>query len=437
MLKMVFLVGFAHITCGASFRARPHLGTRPSCHRSSCIVAAAVQPGEELRSRAPMGLGVLRRFAEGSVEIDRVPCAAEGSEECYALCDTSECSVVGNADGWDRAKLTVYFGLWYLLSVGYSVTNKHVTNALPLPWTVAAATVVVGSVFVGALWASGAREPPRLSTAAMRRLLPIGAFHAIGHIAGTVGTAAGSVSFAQVVKSTGPVYACVLSALVLRQSVSPRVWLSLLPIVGGVALATLKELSFAWVALAGAVVSDLALALRNVYSKASMDTQSANDMPPLSPANHFGVLTCVSAAISVPLAVVAEGPAAAAAWRVAAPTRAAALALLGQIGLTGLYFYGYSEVAMKALKNVHPVTHAIGNTLRRVIIMLVCMLVFRTPMTAVGAVGSALAVGGSYIYAMVKTQESQQAAQAKSKQALLTIESKIGETLPMKVDVEY
>jgi len=92
---------------------------------------------------------------------------------------------------------------------------------------------------------------------------------------------------------------------------------------------------------------------------------------------------------------------------------------------------------MKALKNVHPVTHAIGNTLRRVIIMLVCMLVFRTPITAVGAVGSALAVGGSYIYAMVKTQESQQAAQAKSKQALLTIESKIGETLPMKVDVEY
>ena len=46
-----------------------------------------------------------------------------------------------------------------------------------------------------------------------------------------------------------------------------QVWLSLLPIIGGVALATVKELSFAWAALLGAIVSDLALALRNVLSK--------------------------------------------------------------------------------------------------------------------------------------------------------------------------
>ena len=44
-------------------------------------------------------------------------------------------------------------------------------------------------------------------------------------------------------------------------------WLSLVPIIGGVALATVKELSFAWAALLGAIVSDLALALRNVLSK--------------------------------------------------------------------------------------------------------------------------------------------------------------------------
>ena len=58
-------------------------------------------------------------------------------------------------------------------------------------------------------------------------------------------------------------------------------------------------------------------------------------------------------------------------------TAAASVGLLGQVLLTGLYFYGYSEVAMKALKNVHPVTHAIGNTMRRVVIMLICIAVFR------------------------------------------------------------
>ena len=55
----------------------------------------------------------------------------------------------------------------------------------------------------------------------------------------------------------------------------------------------------------------------------------------------------------------------------------------------------HAQVAMKALKNVHPVTHAIGNTLRRVIIMLVCIIVFRTPMSLPGLIGSAFAIGGS------------------------------------------
>ena len=64
--------------------------------------------------------------------------------------------------------------------------------------------------------------------------------HAIGHVSGVVGTTWGSVSFAQVVKSAGPVYACILSASVLRQAVSARVWLTLLPIIGGVGLATMK-----------------------------------------------------------------------------------------------------------------------------------------------------------------------------------------------------
>ena len=39
----------------------------------------------------------------------------------------------------------------------------------------------------------------------LARFLPIGAFHAVGHIAGIVGTSQGSVSFAQVVKGAGPI----------------------------------------------------------------------------------------------------------------------------------------------------------------------------------------------------------------------------------------
>ena len=410
LLTVGLLLGGAaalHAPALAHRSVRPaHHATAPSVLARAPSIVAKLQlaKGSDVGRASPAAvLRALRRRAAPTT----VGCS-EDTDGCLALCDSDgECDVIAPLGLANRVRVAFYFGVWFALSVGYSITNKRLTNAFPMPWSVATATVVVGGVFVSALWALGLRTPPKLSSEAIwRTFLPIGTFHAIGHIAGTVGTAAGSVSFAQVVKAAGPVYACALSALVLKQAVSVRVWLSLAPIVAGVALATVKELSFAWAALLGAVISDLALALRNVLSKQSMSKPEAERGENLTPANLFGVLTIISAVVSIPMALVAEGPKLPAAWAAAAAAAPGGSAgLAGQIALTGLYFYGYSEVAMKALNNVHPVTHAIGNTMRRVVIMLVCMLAFRTPMTPLGALGSAFAIAGSYLYAITKHHE--------------------------------
>ena len=44
--------------------------------------------------------------------------------------------------------------------------------------------------------------------------------------------------------------------------------------------------------------------------------------------------------------------------------------------------------------------------------MLICIAVFRTPVSLAGGVGSAVAIGGSYLYAMVKSQEKAEAEAA-------------------------
>ena len=72
--------------------------------------------------------------------------------------------------------------------------------------------------------------------------------------------------------------------------------------------------------------------------------------PPLTPPR------CLAALFCVPLAAAAEGRFALATWRAAAPTAAAGWRLTSQIVLTGLYFYGYSEVANPSL-NPHPHPH--------------------------------------------------------------------------------
>lgn len=59
----------------------------------------------------------------------------------------------------------------------------------------------------------------------------------------------------------------------------------------------------------------------------------------------------------------------------------------------------YNEVAFLALNSVAPVTHAVGNTIKRVVIILASVIVFKTPMTTLGATGSAIAIFG-YVRAL-------------------------------------
>jgi solute carrier family 35, member E1 len=63
-------------------------------------------------------------------------------------------------------------------------------------------------------------------------------------------------------------------------------------------------------------------------------------------------------------------------------------------------------VAFLALDAVHPVTHAVGNTLKRVFVIVSSVVLFKTPLTNQGIVGSAIAIIGVLIYSLVKVRDS-------------------------------
>ena len=215
----------------------------------------------------------LADFANGDLIPTRA-LDADGHTLCYALTNDETAARLGTAASLDRYRVGFYFGLWYILSVVYSVKNKQAHIALGLPLSIATAQVGGGAVVAALLWGLRIRTPPKLSSAAFRTLLPIGLFHGIGHLTGVLATALGSVSFVQVVKSAGPFWACILSGIFLGQRNSRRVWLSLVPVVGGVGLASANELKFVWSCFFTSVASDIALATRNVLSKKTMGSHT-------------------------------------------------------------------------------------------------------------------------------------------------------------------
>lgn len=55
-----------------------------------------------------------------------------------------------------------------------------------------------------------------------------------------------------------------------------------------------------------------------------------------------------------------------------------------------------------ALGSVHPTTLAVGNTMKRVFIVVASLIVFKTPISRLGIVGSAIAVGGVLVYSLAR-----------------------------------
>merc|ERR1719231_1510644 len=295
-----------------------------------------------------------------------------------------------------------FFALWYLFNIGYNIYNKKALNALPIPYTMAALQLLVGIPYVAALWATGLRKAPVLSNDNIKTLIPISLGHLGTHIGAVISLGAGAVSFTHIIKASEPVVSAALSAVMLGAVYSPITYLTLLPIVGGVALASLKELSFTWLGFSAAMLSNLSSALRGILAKTSMGGGVGENM---TEANLYGVLTILAFIFLLPVSLAIEPPAAIMASITAAKaTGLTAGYLWKQSILAGAFYYLYNEVAFLALGRVNPVTHAVGNTIKRVVIIVASVIAFKTPISTLGVIGSSIAIVGTLLYSPAKSK---------------------------------
>lgn len=299
-------------------------------------------------------------------------------------------------------KIGLLFGLWYALNIGYNISNKKLLNLVPnLTYTVAFLQVLIGMVYLLPVWFLGIRSPPNMNMQDIQSLLPIGVLHTLTHLGAVVSLSAGAVSFTHIVKAAEPAVSALFAAVFQKSFMALPVYLSLIPVMGGVAIASATELSFTWLSFVAAMISNIASATRGIFGKSALGNIPAEKN--LNAANLYGVMNIMAIVMCLPVCLMLEGSQ-------IIPTVQKLFAtglgneLIKQTLMSGMFYYLYNEVAFLALDNVAPVTHAIGNTIKRVVIILTSVLVFGTKMTTQGMFGSAVAIGGVLLYSLAKSK---------------------------------
>lgn len=236
----------------------------------------------------------------------------------------------------------------------------------------------------------------------MNELAKVGFYHSTGQLATMISMNVGPISFTHIVKALEPFFSAVVSAVVFGEWMKPQVYATLIPVVGGVAYACAQEKHFSWLSFTTAMSSNLAFALRAVYSKHAMSS-SNKDIKDLSSTNLFGVVTWFAALVSLPIALLLEGTSFVPLWKAAVETSGKTVRqLITAVVISGLVHYLNNEVMYLALSNVHPVTLAVGNTMKRVFILVASVMVFQNPISVQAAIGSAIGIGGVLLYSITK-----------------------------------
>ncbi|KAH9742326.1 phosphoenolpyruvate/phosphate translocator 2 [Citrus sinensis] len=289
------------------------------------------------------------------------------------------------------------FGLWYLLNIYFNIFNKQVLKVFPYPTTVTAFQFGCGSVMIILMWTLNLYTRPKLTRSQFAVILPLAVADTLGNLLTNISLGTVNVSFTHTIKAMEPFFTVLFAALFLREK--PTIWLvpSLVPIVGGVALASLTEASFNWTGFCSAMASNVTNQSRNVFSKKFMVRKEDS----LDNINLFSAITIISFILSVPAAIFMEGAKFTPYLQSAASQDSNIRGLCVMSLLAGFCFHSYQQVSYMILQMVSPVSHSVGNSVKRVVVIVSLRLIIIGVRLAL-ITGTAVALAGVFLYSRAK-----------------------------------
>ncbi|XP_059661061.1 glucose-6-phosphate/phosphate translocator 2, chloroplastic-like [Cornus florida] len=352
-------------------------------------------PHKSLRISSPKGLGYFDEPKDSKPRVSLIQCNAYEAQRSQPIQINIDLQQHAQQEPAQKLKIGIYFATWWALNVVFNIYNKKVLNAFPFPWLTSTLSLAMGSLIMLVSWAARIAEAPKTDFEFWKTLFPVAMAHTIGHVAATVSMSKVAVSFTHIIKSGEPAFSVLVSRFLMGEAFPMPVYLSLLPIIGGCALTAVTELNFNMTGFMGAMISNLAFVFRNIFSKKGMKGKSVGGM------NYYACLSMLSLLILTPFAIAVEGPQM---WAIGWHR---AVIMIGPqfvwwVVAQSVFYHLYNQVSYMSLNEISPLTFSIGNTMKRISVIVASIIIFHTPIRPINALGAAIAIFGTFLYSQAK-----------------------------------
>lgn len=227
-----------------------------------------------------------------------------------------------------------------------------------------------------------------------------------------------AASFTETIKSSAPFFTVFFAWIMLGETTPVPIMCSLVPVAGGLLVASVSELSFNMIGFFAAVATNSVECVQNVFSKRLL----SKDYTP-SQLQFYTSVTALILQVPLWLVLPEESSTTTPSLTTLAPDEEALeaaykVAELNATGLAedpplaslearyiwmllwvdGLLYHLQSVVAYMVMSHLSPVTVSVLNTAKRVLVILLSVLVFKNTVTAWTWAGTAICISGVMLY---------------------------------------
>lgn len=225
----------------------------------------------------------------------------------------------------------------------------------------------------------------------LKMLLPLAFAKFLSSVLAHVSVWKVPVHYAHTVKASMPLFTVLLTRLLFGVRHSWVVYFSLLPIVLGVAVATVTEISFDIVGLLSALMATAGFAIITVYSKKALKDTGMHHLRLL---HKLGFMAAI---MFLPVWLLIDAPV------IPSELNTEVLTLLV---IDGALHWLQNLLAFTLLKLVTPLTYAVANVTKRIAVITVSLLLLKNPVTWTNMGGMMMAILGVFCYNRAKYREN-------------------------------